>query len=245
MTAFRNSITNAVIPQAESHEEIQAGLVRWQDVLNGPSYQIAPEGSRNTQLWGDAAQHADRSPDVATELVLGMHHPETAPRLDDWERGDTWGDRRLREIAESLKQRLRQEYNLASQPITYHVEKGGLFLKDAAVLSGIGIVGRSNLLLHPSWGPRIRLPAILLKAALQTTEVLKGLTPCEACEGFCQKACPAKAFPQGKYSRPICDKRIAADVENKTPDGEIRENGKCNSAINFCRACELSCPVGA
>ena len=125
------------------------------------------------------------------------------------------------------------------------MEKGGLFLKDAAVLSGIGIIGRNNLLLHPEWGPRIRLRSILLDKALQTTEALAGFSPCETCEGFCQKACPMKAFPQEKYSRLICVKQINADVENKVPDGEIGENEKRNLMIKYCRACELSCPVGA
>ena len=80
---------------------------------------------------------------------------------------------------------------------------------------------------------------------MQTTEALEGFSPCETCEGFCQKACPMKAFPQEKYSRPICHKQMNADVVNKVPDGEIGENGKRNLLIKWCRACELSCPVGA
>ena len=54
-----------------------------------------------------------------------------------------------------------------------------------------------------------------------------------------------KAFPKGKYSRPICVNQINADVENKVSDGEIGENGNRNWVIKYCRACELSCPVGA
>ena len=54
-----------------------------------------------------------------------------------------------------------------------------------------------------------------------------------------------KAFPQGKYSWSICRKQMNADVENKVRDGEIGENGKRNPVIKYCRACELSCPVGA
>ena len=41
------------------------------------------------------------------------------------------------------------------------------------------------------------------------------------------------------------DKQLNADVENKVPDGEIGENGRRNLVIKYCRACELSCPVGA
>ena len=242
--ASKASLTTEVISQAESYGGIQAGIVRLEDVLKGPSYQATPEGPRSTHLLDDA-QIVDWPTEAQTVLVLGLNHPEKDPRLDYGERGDTWGNRRLREISELLKQWLREKYDLATQPLPYHVERGGLFLKDAAVLSGIGIIGRNNLLLHPEWGPRIRLRSILLEGDFQTTEALEGFSPCETCEVFCQKACPMNAFPQAKYSRPICLKRINADVENKVPDGEIGENGKRNLVIKYCRACELSCPVGA
>jgi len=235
------SLSTEVISQAESYDGIQAGIVRLKDVLKGYSYQVGPADEEHTidELpvnWPAEAQ---------TVLILGLNHPEKDPRLDYGERGDTWGNRRLREISELLKQWLREKYDLTAQPLPYHVENGGLFLKDAAVLSGIGIIGRNNLLLHPEWGPRIRLRSILIEGDFQTTKALEGFSPCETCEGFCQKDCPMQAFPQGKYSRSICVKQINANVENKVPDGEIGENGKRNLVIKYCRACELSCPVGA
>jgi len=238
------SLTAEVISQAESYNGVRAGIARLKDVLKGPSYQLTPEGSRSTTQFDDASID-DWPAEAQTVLVLGLKHPEKDPRLDYWERGDTWGNRRLRELSELIKHWLREKYDLAAQPLPYHVEKGGLFLKDAAVLSGIGIIGRNNLLLHPEWGPRIRLRSILMEGDFQTTEALEGFTPCETCELFCQKACPMKAFPQGKYSWPVCFKQINANVENKVPDGEIEKNGKRNLVIKYCRACELSCPVGA
>ncbi len=238
------SLSTEIILQAESYDDIRAGIVRLEDVLQGPSYQATPEGPAIlTQL--DDAKVADWPRQARTVLILGLNHPEKDPRLDWEERGDTWGNRHLRQISESLKQWLQKEYNLEAQPLPYHVEKGGLFLKDAAVLSGIGIIGRNNLLLHPEWGPRIRLRSILLEGNLRTTESLEGFSPCETCEGFCQTACPMKAFPQGKYSRSICLKQMNVDVMSKISDGEIGENGKHNLVIKWCRACELSCPVGA
>ena len=242
--ASRASLTAEVISRAESYDGIRAGIVRLEDVLKGPSYQAPPEGRKSATALDDG-QLVDWQTEAQTVLILGLNHPEKDPRLDYWEQGDTWGNRRLREISESLKKWLREEYDLTAQPLPYHVEKGGLFLKDAAVLSGIGIIGRNNLLLHPEWGPRIRLRSILLEGDFQKTEALKGFSPCESCEAFCQKACPMKAFSQGKYSRQICRKQINTDAENKAPDGEIGENGKRNLVIKYCRACELSCPVGA
>lgn len=236
--------TTEVISKAESYDGIRAGIARLKDVLKGPSYHAAPEGPKSTTQLDDV-QIDDWPAEAQTVLILGLYHPENNPRLDYWERGDTWGNRRLREISELLKNWLREKYDLAAQPLPYYVEKGGLFLKDAAVLSGIGIIGQNNLLIHPEWGPRIRLRSILLEGDLQPTEALEGFNPCETCKVFCQKACPMKAFPQGKYSRPLCIKQINDDAENKIPDGEIAENGKRNLVIKYCRACELSCPVGA
>jgi epoxyqueuosine reductase len=243
--ASKASITNEVISKADSYDGIQAGIVRLEDVLKGPSYQAARKGRRRTSLSGGTPKNVEWPAKAQTVLVLGMNHPEREPRLDYWERGDTWGNRRLKEISESLRLWLRDKYHLSAHPLPYHVEKGGLFLKDAAVLAGIGIIGRNNLLLNPNWGARIRLRSILLEGDWSTTEELEGFSPCETCQVFCQKACPVKAFPHGKYSRQICKSQMDTDVENKVPDGKIRENGTPDLVIKYCRACELSCPVGA
>ncbi len=123
--------------------------------------------------------------------------------------------------------------SLDSQPLPYNVEKGGLFLKDAAVISGLGIIGQNNLLFHPEWGSRIRLCSILIEGGLQPTEMLEGFSPCETCDYIYQKACPVNAFPNGKYSRPIYRRQMNANVENKISDGEINENGKRNLVIKL------------
>ncbi len=130
-------------------------------------------------------------------LVLGLHHPKADPRLDYWERGDTWGNRRLREISLELQHWLRWTYHVYAYPLPYHVEKGGVFLKDAADLSGIGIIGRNNLLVHPSWGPRIRLRALLLEDEFQPTDAWKTLHPAGTASAFARKPAPGKLFRRG------------------------------------------------
>jgi epoxyqueuosine reductase len=238
-----HSPTAEIILQAESYDGIRAGMVRLKDVLKGRSYRAVQAGRDATSRPDDVP--VDHWPaEAQTVLILGLSHPENDLHLDYWERGDSWGNRRLREISERLKQWLREKHDVSARPLPYHVEKGGLFLKDAAVLSGIGVIGRNNLLLHPEWGPRIRLRSILLDGTFQATGPLEGFTPCETCGVFCQKACPVGAFPRGTYSRPICMKQMNADAKHKAPEGEIGENGKRNMVISYCRACELSCPVG-
>jgi len=241
--ASKTSLTAKIISQAESYNGIRAGIVRLNDVLQGFSYQAGPIGPTRSDEFDD--DKIDHWPEEAqTVLVLGLYHPEEDLRLDYWERGDTLGNRRLREISDLLKLWLQEELDVSAYPLPYHVEKGGLFLKDAAVLSGIGIIGKSNLLLHPAWGPRIRLRSILLEGDFEPTEAFSDFAPCETCKVFCQKVCPMKAFPEGKFSRSNCLKQINDNFQKKYPEGEIGENGKRNLVIKFCRACEVSCPVG-
>jgi epoxyqueuosine reductase len=243
MMMSKASRTRRIIAQAESYSGIQAGIAPLEDVLKAPSYLTTIEESASA-ISSNMAGMADWLPQAKYVLVLGLHHPENDPRLDWWERGDTWGNRRLREISQDLKQWVHTQYDLDAQPLSYHVEKGGLFLKDAAALAGVGIIGRNNLLLHPQWGPRIRLRSVLLAGDWQKTEALEGFNPCASCEGFCQKACLQGAFSGEKYSRSFCRRQMKTDEENKVPLGDIAENGKPTPVISYCRACELSCPVG-
>ncbi|UCD90088.1 MAG: hypothetical protein JSW04_01210 [Desulfobacterales bacterium] len=243
MVSYR-SLTASIIARAESFTDIKAGIARLDEILQGPSYQAAAEDPESTTP-ADETQIINWPPKARSVLVLGLYHPADNPRLDWWERGDAWGNRRLIEISEALKPWLRKEYKLDALPLPYHVEKGGLFLKDAGVLSGLGIIGRSNLFLHPKWGSRIRLRSVLIEGNLNPTKVLDGFSPCDACEGFCHKACPVKAFPEGTYRRSICRKQMDADIKNKVSDGELDDNGKRHLVIKYCRECELACPIGS
>ncbi len=232
------SLTAEIIAKAESMDAIRAGMVPLADVLRGASY--------NSELYEPADLNPiyDDHPTTGSLLVLGLMHPEDDRRLDWWERGDSWGNRRLREISADLKQWMDDTHGLQARPLPYHLEKGGVFLKDAAVLSGLGVIGRSNLLLHPLWGPRIRLRSILIDADLPPTPPLDGFDPCRECDGYCQQDCPVDAFPEGAYSRPDCYRQMGVDVANKVAEGEIDAGGNAAWVIKYCRQCELTCPVG-
>jgi epoxyqueuosine reductase len=117
-------------------------------------------------------------------------------------------------------------------------------LKDAAVLAGLGIVGKSNLLLNPEWGPRIRFRFILIEGDLEPTKPIEGFFPCESCGEICHSACPQDVFSTGVYHRLSCIKQLNADIANKIPDGEVDEDGIPRLVIKYCRACEFACPVG-
>ena len=237
------SLSTEITAKAESFQGIKAGIARLEDILNAPSYRVIPDGVWQSHLSPEETV-TEWSPQAKSVLILGLYHPEHNPRLDWWYDGNTRGNRRLMEISDSLKQWLKDEYELNALPLPYHVESGGLFLKDAAVLAGLGIIGRNNLLLNPEWGPRIRLRSILIEGDLEPTGPIEGFSPCESCIKICHSACPQEVFYTGAYFRPNCITQINRDAANKIPDGEIGGDGITRRVIKYCRACEFACPVG-
>jgi len=237
------SLSTEIIVKAESFLGIKTGIARLEDILKATSYQVVPDGEWSASLSKEGTV-TEWPPDAKSVLVLGLHHPEDNPRLDWWDSGNTMGNRRLMEISDSLKQWLKEEHGLSALPLPYHVEWGGLFLKDAAVLAGLGIVGRSNLLLNPEWGPRIRLRSILIEEELEPTRPIEGFSPCDSCDEMCHNACPQNVFSTGVYCRPDCIAQLKTDTANKMPDGEVGKDGIPRLVIKYCRACEFACPVG-
>lgn len=128
-------------------------------------------------------------------------------------------------------------------PLPYHIEKGGIFLKDAAVLGGLGTIGVNNLLITPEFGPRVRLRALLLDLELVPTGPIE-FSPCQSCNMPCRQACPQNAFSEGFYRRTLCMKQMEKDETNKIILGENVNKDQSTVYIRYCRACELACPVG-
>jgi len=236
-----SSLSAEAIMKSESFPGIKAGTARLEDILNGPSYRaVSQERWPVTPPSGEMAVD-EWPPDAASVLVLGLHHPKDTPGLDRWDGGNTPGNRQLMEISDFLKQWFEEEHGIHASPLPYHTERGGLFLKDAAVLSGLGVIGRNNLLLNPNWGPRIRLRAILIgEKKLEPSRPVEGFTPCDACGDICHNACPQNAFSTGLYHRPSCIRQMDADRAESMPD---EKNGE--TLFQYCRACEFVCPAGA
>lgn len=68
--------------------------------------------------------------------------------------------------------------------------------KKAAVLAGLGTVGKSALFLHRELGPRVRLGTLFTNCPLPETEDVSDTEPADSCGGCeqCVKACPAGAI---------------------------------------------------
>ncbi|BEQ12997.1 hypothetical protein [Desulfoferula mesophila] len=232
-----------LVAKAESYEGMRAGIADLGAVLDAPSYRCQPQGQA---AWRD--EHSEKSvawlPKAASLLVLAMHHPRDQPRLDWFDRGNTAGNRRMQEVLESLAAWLLPAHRIHAQPLPYQPARGGIFLKDAAVLAGLGVMGQNNLFLHPQWGPRLRLRALLIQERLPAGERLRDFEPCRSCDQPCLSACSSGALKTGRYRRPPCAQRLERDRAHPIDSGQGGASGDPVLVTDWCRACELACPVG-
>ncbi len=177
--------------------------------------------------------HRGSRTDRGTYIVLGLSHDPEHPELDLWESGrGTPGDRVLGHIGRELARWLQETYGTRARVIPYRIQDGGIYLKDAACMAGIGRMGRNNLVLVPGYGPRIRFRAIWTDLDCPDRDLLEREKPCAGCEQYCTRACPMDAFGTGRFSRERCLARMNAD----------KASGR--ERIDHCRACELACPAG-
>jgi epoxyqueuosine reductase len=189
-------------------------------------------------------------------LVIGLSHPRDKPELDWWDGKGTPGNRMLIDIMKRTRHRIEKSLKLRTRKLHYYVEKGGAFLKDAAVLAGFGCIGKNNLLVTPSYGPRIRLRASLLDAEI-TPDGPVFFDPCQDCQVYCRKVCPENAMHNkvssfemtdssieipardGIYDREACNIRMEKDIRQSKDNVSGRQ-----ASVKYCRKCEFVCPVG-
>ena len=225
-----NQLISSIMAKAEEFGASLAGFTTIASLQDSPSHKIY--GSIE---WPEGAKSV---------LVLALVHNPSEPHLDWWDDrpGGTPGNRQLISISKRLKKCLNKEFSIKAWPLPYHVEKGGIFLKDAAVLAGLGTMGKNNLLITREFGPRIRLRAILLDADLQPTGPMD-FTPCESCRMPCRNACPQDAFKNGSYSRVLCDRQMRTDEVDRVSIEALKEKDSPGICVKYCRACEMACPV--
>lgn len=190
-----------------------------------------------------AAGQPSFQPDTGTILILGLYHNPAIPELDWWEEGrSTPGDRLLHHIIRELAGWFEITARIKTYDIPYQISDGGIYLKDAAVLAGLGIIGRNNLVQIPGLGPRIRFRALWVDIELPEQSMQQQYDPCQNCEAPCQIRCPCGAFAGGTYIRERCRKRMDADkIVSKNKSTPNTPSGR---SISHCRVCEIVCPAG-
>lgn len=240
MISFEEGIR--IVDEAKRLGATQAGLTAVDALKQSPSYAIYHESPYY------AGYHGVTWPTEAKSvLVLALAHPEEEPELDWWSEqipGRTPGNRILMLIARQLKDWLGSEMAIDSSPLAYSIEDGGIFLKDAAVLAGLGVIGRHNLFISPEYGSRLRLRGLFLDRGCGASS-LTFPSPCAHCAAPCHAACPEQAFQAGHYEVKRCEPEMQRNRQGRvTVDGSLVGLERGCEVEQFCRACELACPVG-
>ncbi|MBQ7368867.1 MAG: epoxyqueuosine reductase [Clostridia bacterium] len=130
----------------------------------------------------------------------------------------------------------------ASQSLGKHNPYNGVFPhKTAAVLSGLGFVGKSGLFLSTEYGSKLRLATVLTDMPVQA-ELPVIENGCGACE-LCKKACPAGAIFGELPSKTDGERNFDAEKCSKYMKEHFQDVGRgsvCGVCIKVCPKNKLS-----
>lgn len=229
-----------------------AGIASTHALKSSPSLSVYTKTGDDAHLYNHIFKWLDSTGSL---LVMGLSHPEEQPELDWWDGIGTPGNRLMVDIMKRTSQHIEKGLKLRTHILHYYVEKGGVFLKDAAVMAGLGCIGKNNMLVTKVYGPRIRLRAMFMDTELESTGPVE-FDPCAGCKEYCRKVCPEKALKKkmslfissnnallpardGAYKKENCNVRMEKDVSESK-----KINADEKSPIKYCRKCEFACPVG-
>jgi len=262
-------VSEQIINRARSLGASLAGIASVELLKKSPSHdiyqKIEPNQGVGSRDFAEGVKPGEVAwpPNARSALVIALAHKEDDLQLDWWLEYDddreSRGCRIIQDILNDVSKWVEKEFDLTTHPLPYHLEKGGIFFKDAGVLAGLGCIGKNNLLVTPEYGPRVRVGSLLFDEGLPSTGPVI-YDPCDGCDEPCRQACPRNAFGStahspiemgmvtlpgrnGSYDRETCRPETEKNLEDKEfiqLDGYKEPIG----AIKFCRLCELSCPVG-
>ncbi|WP_195267335.1 epoxyqueuosine reductase [Eubacterium sp. 1001713B170207_170306_E7] len=114
----------------------------------------------------------------------------------------------------------------------------GLFAhKTAAVLAGMGWIGKSALFIHNDYGPAVRLGTVLTDAPLDTVAVLPK-SRCGSCQA-CKKACPSMSI-EGRLWEPGMERSQLIDAHSCSEHMKAAYQHIGRGSV--CGLCMVSCP---
>jgi len=262
---MKSDKSTRIIEKAREMGATIAGIASVEILKKSPSHQIL---ATKTGLEIKNFSGIKWPEDAKSVLVVAFSHPEEKPELDWWDINSSEGNSILIKICRELSGRIQEESGIKTYQMPYSVESGGVYLKDTAVLGGLGCMGKNNLLITPGLGPRVRLRGFLLTEELQQTGPLS-FDPCDECQEFCRKACPQNAFEEkvlspsetglnelpgrdGFFSRERCMIQMRKNMEESDIDfdrgvqfiSDTENMFTSEKLVKYCRECEFACPVG-
>jgi epoxyqueuosine reductase len=180
----------------------------------------------------------ENRPPERTETVIVLAIWMEDPILDLWLHLPSWKiqDKLSRAFEDEILRGVSLRLSLLLEREGYWAEPApyepGLYLKEAGVLAGLGVIGKNNLLITEEYGPRVRLRAVSTSASLKPDPVIVGRNYCRKCS-ICVDSCPANAFVTGKYDREACLRYCQTNLK------EISQY-----SVLWCMQCSKMCPIG-
>lgn len=261
------SASSAILKKAKQFGVHLAGFANVDDLKVAPSFVFAPHLQALDKVLGTLEGEMELNPgevkwpvNAKSILVVAVVHPEDKPELDWWYgQISPSGNRLLINAVKAMCEWVPDNFDIDVSHSPYFIEQGGIYLKDAAVIAGLGCIGRNNMVVTPEFGPRIRLRAMALSVPIPSTGP-SGFDPCVHCDDLCRKACPQYAFDaqvyspktynqanlpgrDGNYSRPTCHIEIKKNSDEASEQVSVGFS-KSVKVLEFCRFCEWSCPIG-
>ncbi len=129
----------------------------------------------------------------------------------------------------------------ASQVLDKHKWCSYISHKAVAIAAGLGWQGKSLLVVHPVFGPRIRLVTVLTDLDIEVDQPIKNL--CGSCSE-CTKACPMKAIKNVNTENHYKDRDEALYFERCA--NHVTKNPERIPFIEhpLCGVCIRACPWG-
>lgn len=109
----------------------------------------------------------------------------------------------------------------------------GISTRHAAVEAGLGILGKSRLLITPQFGPRQRVAAVITNAELKPDRKITEKKAKELCPPSCRaciRACPGKALSNEGIAWEKCN--------------EVIKPHNSMYGYSACSQCMIVCPIG-
>ena len=177
---------------------------------------------------------------LTPSIIAGIARGPTDAYRKEYDRTNAWLSETALRAAEFLSAKgWRAEHRPATGDWNPQTLKAPFFHKMAATLSGLGWIGRCDLLVTPEFGSAVRWSTVLTDAPLATgkpqTESRCG--NCHACVDVCPgKACSGKEWRQGMPREDFWDARACMA-------GMKKINQELGTTYGICGMCIAACPL--
>ncbi len=140
---------------------------------------------------------------LSDEIIDGIDNEPTLINKHHYSTVNHLLDQAAAQIASSIQSALGGKAFAipASQIIDWKKQEGHLTHKSIAYQAGLGWIGRSNLLVNPKFGARVRYVTVLTDLLLEPDKPIEG--NCGDCYK-CVETCPAGAITKENYDRDKC-----------------------------------------